>query len=165
MTLLALVLSLLASPDDVARLRASAPTYLTLESAREHLGAARAAALVYAIDATLLLSIAHHESRYQHDEVTAERGGRVSCGVMTPEPVARCGASTMLEGYLAGAEHLRRWLDACRGRRRCALTGYAGGWYLIRYCTARRHRSCDTWRVFERRALWLGQGLDQRKTS
>lgn len=155
--ILAFLFSLVVVHDDAERLRDSAPYYLTIDTAREHIGAARLAALTYNVDPAVLLSIAHHESRYQRGEVTRESRGKVSCGVMTPEPthakgVCMSATSSLAAGYLAGAKHLRGWLDACRGNVYCALTGYAGGFYLIRYCRVRQHRNCGVAGVFLGRA-------------
>lgn len=127
------------SARDSEALRQSAPYYLTQETAEEHLAAARVAAFVYNLDADLLLSIAHHESRYTVDEKTPEVGGKVSCGLMTPIPhrnPSTCPEpdDPFIDGYLDGANHLRGWYTACGNRRRCALLGYAGGYALIRAC-------------------------------
>lgn len=133
-TLITILISLLSTgPAD--GLRSTAPDYLTIETAQEHLLAATIAAVAFDVDRDILLSIGHHESRYQHRAVGPEAGGLVSCGVMTPEPVSRCPkAMTVLDGYTAGARHLRGWIDACRGHERCGLLGYAGGWRAIRAC-------------------------------
>lgn len=165
-------------------LRTTAPTYLTAESATEHVLSATLAAMAFGLDPDLLLSIAHHESRYQYKEITREAGGKVSCGVMTPVPTHAKGAcqlatSSPLAGYLHGAHHLRDWHAACErllspvrrrtgmGRptiglpanalRRCALLGYAGGYYLINYCRTQKHRACSTPEVFLKRAAWIGR--------
>lgn len=132
---------------------ATAPHDITPVAARQHAVAALVAGDVYRVDPALLLSIAWHESRYQSRVVTPEVGGRVSCGVMTPEPRETCPAPSLLGGYLAGARHLRGWYDACRGNERCALTGYAGGWRLIEICESEPDlRACHTWEVFLGRA-------------
>jgi hypothetical protein len=110
MTALAFILGLLTSSADAQALRSTAPQDLpTIDVAREHLADARLAAVVYRVDHALVLSIAWHESRYT-DAATPEAGGRVSCGAMTPEPTSHCSGS-LLDGYLAGAKHLRGWLD------------------------------------------------------
>ncbi len=119
-----------ATPAEADALRATAPAYLTVESAAEHIRAAREAALVTGTDPALLLAIAWHESRYDPRVVTREPGHRVSCGVMTPVPKRGCrGDELTLEGgYLAGARHLREWLDIRHSLRR-AVVAYAGaGW-------------------------------------
>lgn len=126
--------------------------------AAEHAWAAVVAADVVGGDPALLLSIAWHESRYHATERTPEVGGKVSCGVMTPEPGRSCPAATMtvLGGYLAGAEHLRGWMVACRGHEHCALLGYAGGGRLIRLCQDQPDlRACQTPRVFLGRAAMI----------
>jgi hypothetical protein len=150
---------------EIESLRASAPKNLTTETATEHIIAAQVAANRYQVDRSLLLAIGHHESRYDHRAVTLERGGKVSCGVMTPIPTydrALCKTMTqsLRAGYQAGAEHLRGWLDACRGNQRRALLGFAGGFRMIRACalgpvlrtTGRHDDLCLTPQVFEFRA-------------
>ena len=155
------LLALLVSDDDADALRSTAPTYLTVDTAREHLVAARLAAVATGTDADLLLSIAWHESRYQHDAVSQEAGGRVSCGIMTPTPVARCPrGQTILGGYMAGAQHLRSWYDAT-GHQRAALLGFAGGYRAIRRCAQGPMYirpgvdGCKTPEVFQHRARWV----------
>lgn len=125
---------------DADAVRQTAPTYLTVESAREHIAAATIAGVATGIDPDVLLSIAWHESRYDYTVKTREPGSRCtlqsghlcySCGVMTPEPWPlgdECSRamSSAVEGYLAGAQHLRGWMQACRGSLGCALRGYGG---------------------------------------
>jgi hypothetical protein len=159
MQLIALLISILlpTSDHDATALVRTAPAYLTVEIAREHVTVARAAAAVYDVDADLLLSIAHHESRYQHAAVSSEAGDRVSCGVMTPEPVATCPkVMTILGGYLEGARHLRGWLTACGENERCALFGYAGGYRLLAMCREGGPR-CYAPAVFLARARWIAR--------
>lgn len=144
--------------SDPIKLHASAPEYLTLESAGEHCDAADLAALITGTDAADLLSIAWHESRYQRTAITPEPGGRFSCGVMTPAPIydrAACEAATMslVAGYLAGALHLREWLIVCRGNRACALRGYAGA--ATSQCNIDPNRACRAAWEFDRRARVL----------
>lgn len=114
----------------------TAPAQLTEAAALEHAHAALTAGLMFDVDPALLLAIAHHESRYDATARTREPGGKWSCGVMTPVPQASgaCTVSTVIAGYLAGAAHLRTWLDAARGDVRLALVGYAGGYALIGRC-------------------------------
>jgi hypothetical protein len=156
MSILLALLAMLIPPAAVDGLRSTAPAYLTAESAREHLAAAVIAAMVTDIDPALLLSIAWHESRYEHGAVTAEPGHRVSCGVMTPEPIARCPrAMSVLDGYLAGARHLAGWRSGSRNDVEM-LQGYAGGYYMIRFCASGgRSRGCDVPSVFRARAEWI----------
>lgn len=162
------------SAADVEAFRQSAPYYLTEETAEGHLTSARVVAWMYALDADLLLSIAHHESRYTVDLKTPEIGGKVSCGLMTPIPhknpdVCPTSESPFIDGYIDGARHLRDWYTACGNRRRCALLGYAGGYTLIRACTLGpvfRNRTsgddlCRTPDVFLRR-VWLIRKLRTR---
>jgi len=174
--LVALWLTLQSTPAEIRAFQATAPAYLTLPSAAQHLGAARVAAIRYSVDPAMLLSVAYHESRFVVDLRTREVGGRVSCGVMTPIPRPRCTAAelTVLGGYLAGAAHLRTWIDVCHARdrwrhdaddeaiRRCALWAYAGGRGFRAFCAAHEgHPGCDAVAKFEdraraiRRALWV----------
>src|SRR5262245_18271545 len=123
-----LALSLL---HDAESLRRTAPADLSVAAACANLTAARSIGAELAIDPDILLSIASHESRYVVAGVTAEPGGRTSCGVMTSVPMRTCRPSSFASGYRAGARHLHGWIDACGGSLRCALTGYAGGYRLI----------------------------------
>ncbi len=141
--------SLFVSPGQADALRRTAPEYLTIDSARVHVAASWVIPmLVGKVDGEDLLSIGHHESNYKQDEIQVEPpitvGTRTyrrwSCGVMTPEPMtdlAACRENTrsLAAGYLAGAQHLRHWMDGrdspCRvlhgaDQRRCALRGYGG---------------------------------------
>lgn len=163
-----ILVALFGRDADSERLRASAPRYLDADQAVVHLWSARVAAVLADVPtndpASLILSIAWHESRYTIGVVSTEANGRVSCGVLTPEPVARCpDQTTLVDEYLTGARHLRGWFDACRGNSRCALLGYASGYRGIRACTkgpVLRHGNhgddlCRTPDVFERRARLL----------
>lgn len=165
--LLAIAIALLADNDDVAALRDSAPAYLTLDTAREHIGAARMAADRYGVDVNLVLSIAYFESRYQPTAFGREHHGLFSCGLMGVGPVQACDQAelTIIDGYLAGARTLRNWMDTARRARhhpandragriiadcvdklprpQCAMLGYAGGWDLIEVCTNGQHPNCE----------------------
>lgn len=181
--IIALLLSF-ADPDAAEGLRRTAPGYLSPEASVQHSIAARAAAWSFSVRPSLLLSIAHHESNYSHTEVTPEPtvgAGFVSCGVMTPEPTrdrAACAAATksILDGYLVGAAHLRRWLDGqgsyCAGNIRCALLGYAGGHALIAACAkgpvlrvtpSGTLDSCSYPDVFLWRAGWIDQEIERQR--
>lgn len=159
--IIAFVFGLIAQPSAVEALRLSAPSHLTVESARVHLASATVAGIVAGQDPALLLAIAYNESRYTI-AVSKESGGRVSCGVMTPEPVARCRATTLVVSYLDGANHLREWFTAARGNQRMALTGYAGGWRLIRHCAPSwtNHR-CYASAMFQARSRLISRPLEQ----
>jgi hypothetical protein len=157
---------LFPTSSDIEALRKSAPYYLTYETAEIHLRSARVAAFRHNLEADLLLSIAHHESRYSTNTVTSEPRGKESCGVMTPVPLPRgsCDSEvTAAEGYEVGAAHLRGWMDVCRDRARCALLGYAGGYALIRACSrgkVLRHQDhgddlCDVPDAFFARARYI----------
>lgn len=155
------VLAILSPPSrqEVAALRGTAPDLMTTEQASEHLLAARAAGLVHGFPPELLLSIAHHESRYQPGEVTREPGGLVSCGVMTPVPKHRCHPweLTIVGGYDAGAAHLALWRTYFS---RSYLTAYAGGGVLVHSCaTGSKNPACDIPRQFTSRARAIGNAL------
>ncbi len=158
------ILMLLTSARDAEALRRTAPETIDVELARENVAAARVAGFVHGVDPDLLLSIASHESHYKVDAVGPEAGGLVSCGVMTPTPVASCSArQTLLDGYLAGAAHLAEWRRSTSSTRDMLL-GYAGGWRLIRACragpvvvtrTGGELDLCKTDEVFLWRAAWI----------
>lgn len=133
-TIITLITWLLASSNDAEALRKTAPSYLTSNTAGEHLAAARSAAATYGIDADLLLSTAYYESRYTANVVGPVVRGRTACGVLQPTMETACVPQTFTEGYLEGAKHYRAWYDACRGNERCAILGYGGGYALIKKC-------------------------------
>lgn len=165
------LLGLPVADADADALRSTAPSYLvTLESAREHLLAARIAAMATGTVAEDLLAIGHHESRHRFYEKTSEGPGmyyaddgaapgvwvrhRWSCGVMTPNPKPSCAPEdfTPLGGYLAGARHLAVWYRNCRGNRICALNGYAGGKNDYR-------TGLPAWQVFDGRARMIRRAI------
>ena len=121
--ILTAVLALLLPQQTVEHLRATAPSYLTEGQAREHLAAATVAGMAEGESPAVLLAIAWHESRYTPGVVTVEPGNRVSCGVMTPEPLSHCEALSLLGQYRAGAAHLASWRRVVGSY---ALLGYAG---------------------------------------
>jgi len=169
--ILVLLAMILSSPDDAEALRRTAPEPIELAVAAENLAAARAAGALVDVDPDLLLSVAAHESRYHGDAVGPESGGRVSCGIMTPTPVASCSRQTVLEGYLAGARHLRTWVNATRSLH-AALLGYAGGYALIGACargpvlrkTGRHDDLCLTPEVFLWRRDWIRRERTKPRT-
>lgn len=149
---------------DAEALRATAPSYLDLDAAREHVAAARIAGEAFKLDPDLLLSIAWRESRYQVDAVTREASGKLSCGLLmvTMPRGEPCPAPRVLAGYISGAAHLREWMRATRNQRD-ALLGYAGGYPMIRACAdggelvrVRAGREVDLCRTPElQRAAWI----------
>jgi hypothetical protein len=163
-----------ASTRDAEALQRTAPEPIGIEVARENLAAARVAGFVHNVDPDLLLSVAAHESRYEADAVGPESDGRVSCGSMTPLPVVHCPArQTALDGYMAGAVHLRGWIDVTSSMHE-ALLGYAGGYRLIRACHAgsvvvTRVKGeidlCKTDGVFLWRARWIRRERDKEGSS
>jgi hypothetical protein len=175
--IISLWLALQSTPAEAEALRTSAPAYLTLWSATQHLGAARVAGGHFDVDVATILAIAHHESRFISDTQTQEPpdsgGSRVSCGVMTPVPKRHCDdlELTLLGGYLAGAAHLRQWMDICHSMDwkhdvddmeilRCAMWSYAGGPGFRGRCA--RHRNlpgCGAVQQFEERARVIRRAL------
>jgi len=174
--ILSLWLALQSTPAEAEALRATAPAYLSRWSATQHLGAARLAAVSFDVDVSTILAIAYHESRFVITTRTREPKGRVSCGVMTPVPKRRCSADelTLLGGYMAGAEHLRAWIDACHAAdrwrhdvddaeiRSCALWAYAGGRGFQAFCAKRRGRprGCTAVGQFRRMAARIQRALE-----
>ena len=158
--LIALWLALQSSPGEAEAFRHTSPDLLSNVEAVVHLGAARVAARKFRVDAADLLAIAWHESRYRFRTRTVESGRRVSCGPMTPEPKQSCVEQDYepLGGYEAGAAHLRRWLNstACNGNRRCALAGYAGGYYMLDKC---KGQTCAVVDDFDRRSQIIHRAL------
>lgn len=155
--MIALIVALLTlfGPSPASeRLRELPDVRLSADDAVEHLWAARIAGALEGVDPSTLLAIAWHESRFQSNNVSAEAGGRHSCGAMTPEPVAHCHRVALVYQYLAGARHLRGWQQALGTR---ALTGYAGGFALAVRC--RRDdppRACGFARQIARLASKIG---------
>lgn len=149
---------LTTSSSDAEGLRLSAPSYLNHQSAWENLVAARTAGAMHGVDSDLILSVAWHESRFQHEVKTPLSSSRTttlhSCGVMTPYPTddATCAsqASSLLAGYLAGAEHVSVWRRAVGADR--MLGGVAGGYRFLQRCEGSSAPPCDTPQIFRRRA-------------
>lgn len=125
-----------ATDADATALHRFAPDEVTVDRAREHVWAARVAATIYGVDADMVLAISYHESHFAQDAVTAESGGRVSCGAMTPYPTRACRRRSLLDQYLDGTRHWAvDWRHAGDVRSAHeALLGYAGGYALIRAC-------------------------------
>jgi hypothetical protein len=127
------------SDEDARGLYTYASAYsaqMTIDGAREHLVSARIAGAFYDVDPDLLLAIARHESNLESNTVTPEPGHRVSCGVMTPKPMASCSDESLVGQYMDGAHHLMMdWgrVGDVRSRREMLL-GFAGGYGLIRGC-------------------------------
>lgn len=131
------ILTALASTGDVADRVGRLPDVQGEHTATfvDHVAAAQVAGWLAGVRPALLLAFAWHESRFTPDYVQPEARGNVSCGVMTPEPIAPpCPRQTLVEQYLAGATHIRVWLAAARGDERLALLGVAGGYHLIAAC-------------------------------
>jgi hypothetical protein len=155
---IALALFTPTSDADAKALQRFAPSYVTVDAAREHVWAARVAATIYDVDPDMVLAISYHESRFTNNVVTKEPGGRVSCGAMTPYPTKRCVAKPLIAQYLDGTRHWaidwRRAGDVRSDRE--ALLGYAGGYAMIRRCrqgSVLRHKThgddlCRTPEVF-----------------
>lgn len=124
------------SDADAEGLHRFAPQDVTVERAYDHLAAARIAAAIYNVDETMTLAIAYHESHFVDNVVAPERGGRVSCGIMTPSPTSICTSKTLLAQYLDGTRHWAvDWRHAGDVHSEHeALLGYAGGYVMIRAC-------------------------------
>ena len=137
-TLLRIVIAFLSPPSaaDAKALHRFAPTYVTVDAARDHLWAARMAAASFDVDADMVLAISYHESRFTDGAVGRESSGRVSCGVMTPYPTKTCVETSLLAQYLDGTRHWAvDWRRAGDVRDTSeVLLGYAGGYSLIRRC-------------------------------
>lgn len=137
-TLIRVAIALLspASDADAEALHRFAPSYVTVEAARDHVWAARVAGAVYQVDPDMILAISYHESRFTDGVQTTEPGDRVSCGAMTPYPTKTCTTRPLLAQYLDGTRHWAvDWKRAGDVRSdREALLGYAGGYSLIRRC-------------------------------
>lgn len=136
--LIQIVIALFTPPSDAdaEALHRFAPSYVTVDDARDHLWAARVAAVAYGVDADMTIAIAYHESRFTTNVVSKESGGRVSCGVMTPYPTKTCEVKPLLAQYLDGTRHWAvdwRRAGGVRSERE-ALLGYAGGYRMIRRC-------------------------------
>lgn len=127
-------LSLQPTNAEAECLRSTAPNYLTVDSAKEHIAAARFAGLLYHLDPSVILAVSWHESRFNPKTVTKEPGHRVSCGVGTPVPKRYCTRDelTVLGGYLALGKHLRMWVSVYGIRD--GLTAYAGGGLTVLGC-------------------------------
>lgn len=139
---LRIVWALLSPVDarDIEGLQSYAPNHLTLEQAGDHFYNARLASVIHHQDIYMVLAIAEHESNFQQGAKTQEVGGKVSCGVLTPIPThskEECDlqTSSLLAGYLAGAEHIYTWYHAGDVRSATeSLRGVGGGYRLIRAC-------------------------------
>jgi hypothetical protein len=126
-----ILLCLLANSPEPANIRALPGAHLTPEQAVEHAENACEASRATGEDLDILLAVAWHETRFTFDYVQREPGRRVSCGVLTPEPLPQCARRTHVDQYFDGARHLAFWRmhlgDAY-------LYGYAGGRGLYRAC-------------------------------
>jgi len=174
--LLDLIVSFVAmfvTPDAARGLSSTAPAYIDEDSARQHLAAAVVAGVMTKTKPETLLAIAWHESRYKYDAITREppdpvtRQARWSCGVLTPEPITdrrACEviAGSLARGYLAGARHLRAWLDACGDHSGCALLGFAGA--ATHDCANSPTRACVAARDFAVRSMWITRVLRPAKS-
>lgn len=131
--LLTLFTSLVDVPAAEALLTTANDTHLTVETAAQHVAAARFAGILTDTDPDLLLAIAHHESRYEPHVVGPPVRGKHACGVMQHVPiVGPCPKLSLPADYLEGAKHLAVWIRAQRGDIERALIGYAGGYALLK---------------------------------
>ena len=120
---------------------------VTVESAHDHVWAARVSAAIYEVDADMVLAISWHESRFTTNVVATEPGGRVSCGAMTPYPTSKCAVKSLLGQYLDGTRHWAvDWGHAGDVRNEHeVLLGYAGGYSLIHACRKGPRLRHETW--------------------
>lgn len=136
--LLAAVFTLFTSLTDVPSAKALMTTAkdsrLTIETAVQHVTAARFAGTMTSVDPDLILAIAWHESRFTPGvEGPLLHNGKRACGVMQHVPIrGPCPKRTLLADYLEGAKHLAVWIRAERGDIERALAGYAGGYPAIK---------------------------------
>jgi hypothetical protein len=124
------------SDADAEGLHRFAPNEVTVNRAYAHVWAARVAATTYGVDGDMVLAIGYHESHFEDGAVTAEKGGLVSCGAMTPYPTSACPRKSLLAQYLDGTRHwVIDWRRAGNVHNEHeVLLGYAGGYHLIRGC-------------------------------
>lgn len=137
-------------------------THLTVETAEQHVAAARFAAELTDTDADLLLAIAHHESRYEPAVVGPLVRGKRACGVLQQVPIeGPCPTPSLLRDYVNGAEHLAGWIRAQHGNVERGLIGYAGGYALIARCDrGEALRACSIGRVHQARARRIKRARD-----
>lgn len=127
-----LITSLADVPAAKALMSTAKDTHLTIETAAQHVAAARFAGILTDTDPDLLLAIAHHESRYEPDVIGPRMRGKHACGVMQQIPITGpCPTPSLPADYLAGAQHLAEWIRAQHGDVERALVGYAGGYALL----------------------------------
>jgi len=127
--LLAFLSLLVPSTDAEALLRVAPRTKISTEHARLHIAAARIAGYVTDVDPDLILATAYHESRFdQTVRGPILENGKRACGVMQHVPMKICPEPSLLRDYLAGAKHLKWWIDSQRGDVERGLAGYAGGY-------------------------------------
>jgi soluble lytic murein transglycosylase-like protein len=126
----ALFTSLADVPSAQALMSTAKDSRLTIETAVQHIAAARFAGTLTDVDPDLILAIAYHESRFTPGvEGPLLYNGKRACGVMQHVPVkGPCPKRSLLADYLAGAKHLAGWIRAERGDLKLALAGYAGGY-------------------------------------
>lgn len=131
------IFTLLTSIADVPAAKAlvttAKGTRLTMETAPQHVAAARFAGIITDTDPDLLLALAHHETNFDPTVVgPLLHNGKRACGVMQHVPVkGPCPKRMLIADYLAGARHLAWWIRAERRNIKRALAGYAGGYPSI----------------------------------
>jgi len=164
--LFTLFTSLADRPAAEALISTAKDTRLTVETAAQHVAAARFAAVLTDTDPDLLLGIAHFESRYRIDVIGPLVRGKRACGVMQHTPLKRCPKSSLLRDYLVGARHLADWIRAQRGNLERALTGYAGGYALLARCDRKEPlRACSIARLHQARAKRIKRARERRSAS
>lgn len=158
-----LILSLADLPAGEALISTAKDTRLTVETATQHVAAARFAAALTGTDADLLLAIAHHESRYELEVVGPWVRGKRACGVLQQVPIeGTCPPPSLVRDYLHGAQHLATWIRAQHGDVERALIGYAGGYALLALCDrGEAPRACSIGRVHQARARRIKRARDR----
>lgn len=140
--LFTLLTSIADVPAAEALVATARDTHLTIDTAVQHVAAARFAAILTDTDPDLLLAIAHHETRYEPHVIVPLVRGKHACGVMQHVPITgECPAPSIFRDYVDGATHLAEWMRAQHGDIARALIA-DGSTLLIRlHCAiAAKHR-------------------------
>lgn len=124
--LLTLLVWLWSSPDDGRTLGRYGRMCTFRGAPNIHFIVATEIGIEYRLDPALLLSIARHESCFDNRVRTGRAVGVMQTITAMP--------ATLADGYEYGAQELRAWLKITRGDLRTALSGYSGGFAVLRAC-------------------------------